>query len=512
MCHTINNTQQPDKKRNTRNNMIHDAVQYHTIQLAIYRTQLRNIDIQLRNYIPLAGRTKKAKLSSKTPFFLEQKETLCSRKMAGRKQWELTLANLLAVELDGVQHVSERTRKGRVDMLRKVANWLAGSDGENEGEKLLREARGGADSVAEARASALLNDVAKVWNAVAKEKNSYGKVNWQINTLQFFLMDPGATRKSMSSIGLEGVTRRVFQAAKKLAESGGGYAPLATGRGGRKSAKKNKIADEFADASKPTRMTNRQGETIRSLNGPMGGIVKKLVARGLCCRSTGYKYIPRTIKVAKRKTDLCGHCEDLMNLRYHACDLWGKLCGKYGKTLARNYPAIILPEGEGQHAIKSEGQKAIERLRLATDGSDEVAPFRFGEEDERNISEVLHLADSLVFHEHVAFLQNRSFRESIKEATSKGSRKFVARFDFAGAIDLRERRELKQKWRKCEKGSLLGFTTWSWQLNEGMPTYVDVVSDCLTHSAEHAAAQLLLVIKELRQKAGIRCGDEVELW
>ena len=90
--------------------------------------------------------------------------------MAGRKQWKLTLANLLAVELDGVQHVSERTRKGRVDMLREVANWLAGSDGENEGEKLLREARGGADSVAEARASALLNDVAKVWNAVAKEK------------------------------------------------------------------------------------------------------------------------------------------------------------------------------------------------------------------------------------------------------------------------------------------------------------------------------------------------------
>ena len=67
-----------------------------------------------------------------------------------------------------------------------------------------------------------------------------------------------------------------------------------------------------------------------------------------------------------------------MNLRHNACALWGELRGKYGKTLAGHHPAIIMTAGEGQRAIKSDGQEAIERLRLATNGPDEVAHFGLG--------------------------------------------------------------------------------------------------------------------------------------
>ena len=119
-----------------------------------------------------------------------------------------------------------------------------------------------------------------------------------------------------------------------------------------------------------------------------------------------------------------------MNLRHHAWALWGKLCGKYGKTLAGHHPAIIMTAGEGQHAIKSEGQKAMERLRLVTSGPDEVARFGVGGEDNRNISEVLHLAGALVPDKQAAFLQNRSFRESVKEESSKGPRQCVTPLDF----------------------------------------------------------------------------------
>ena len=84
--------------------------------------------------------------------------------MAGRRQWKLTLANLVAAELDGVQHATEKTQKclagilRKVTILRRVPHF---AHREDDGEKLPQEARSRADSVAEARASDLHNHVAK---------------------------------------------------------------------------------------------------------------------------------------------------------------------------------------------------------------------------------------------------------------------------------------------------------------------------------------------------------------
>ena len=229
-------------------------------------------------------------------------------------------------------------------------------------------------------------------------------------------------------------------------------------------------------------------------------------------KGTAYKYVPATVKVAKRKTDMCSVCEDLMNLRYHACDYWAKLQGEYDALRSDCFAPVRLPDGEGQHAIEPEGNRVIDMMGLALNGSEDVEPVGFIEEDRRRVSEIIDLAGSLCFHKHVAKAQMKTYKESVDKATKRGSRKVVARFDFAGTLELKEERESKKKWGKSVRGSALGFYVRSSLINRGAPTYIDVLSECLVHSSEHAAAQVLLMIKTLRTEAGLRPEDELELW
>ena len=251
---------------------------------------------------------------------------------------------------------------------------------------------------------------------------------------------------------------------------------------------------------------------IRALRGPAGAVVTKLVADGFCSRSTAYKYAPPTVRVGKRKTDLCSSCEDLMNLRYHACDYWKKLREEYSALEVDRFAPPTLPEGEGQRAIRPAGDQVIDMMRASLYGSGEEAPAAFRENDRQRLSEIIDLADSLRFHESVAEAQRQAYKESVQNATKRGSRKIVARFDFAGAIELREERERKNKWGKSTKASALSFYVRTDLLNGGAPTYVDVLSGCVLHSSEHAAAQVLLMIEVLRKEADLRTGDELELW
>ena len=209
---------------------------------------------------------------------------------------------------------------------------------------------------------------------------------------------------------------------------------------------------------------------------------------------------------------MCSVCEDLMNLRYHACDYWAKLRGEYDALQSDCFAPARLPDGEGQRAIQPEGNRVVDMMRLALNGSEDVEAVGFSDKDRRGVSEIIDLAGPLCFHEHVAKAQMKAYKESVKKAIKSGSRKVVARFDFAGTLELKEERELKKKWGKSVRGSALGFYVRSSLINRGAPTYIDVLSECLLHSSEHAAAQVLLMIKTLRTIAGLRPGDELELW
>ena len=84
------------------------------------------------------------------------------------------------------------------------------------------------------------------WNKVASEEPSYGKTNWQINALQFFLLPgPKVTLKMLKDEGLEGLTRHIFEEAQSLVESGKGRAPLPAARGGRPQVSSANIRKDF---------------------------------------------------------------------------------------------------------------------------------------------------------------------------------------------------------------------------------------------------------------------------
>ena len=342
------------------------------------------------------------------------------------------------------------------------------------------------------------------WKKVDKEPHSFAKKAWQANMLQFFV--EGKTCERITQMGFKNVSTRTFRAARKLASVGGGRFEHPPSRAGRRKCSVKAIAKAFVAAAQPTSKVAADGAKILALRGPKAGVVRQLVDAGVCKKSTAYRRAPHFVRMARRSTDLCSECEALCDLRYTACAWWKDLARGDVSLSAKRFPAPVVPLVEGQRAIAKEGARAIEMLREAAavrrNGSCLIKSATVA----AAVRKFVDACDSLTFHEKVAEKQRASFLGEKEAAAKPGGRSCVMRFDFAGVVALRPRRETNQQWRSAPRVSILTVAFWAPETGAS-PYYVDVISDCLDHTARHAISQVILAIGEA-EKAGVLSGVE----
>ena len=348
---------------------------------------------------------------------------------------------------------------------------------------------------------------AAAWQRVQQQRdsNSAAAKQWKVNTLQFFSMGAGVTKGGLEKAGFAGVSRRDMKLARNLAASGGGMFMYSGSKRGRPRVDEAKITAAFEKASHPTRTTNRQGDTIRALHGPRAVVARELVRDKVCSLASAYRKVPKTIRPATRNTDLCGQCEALLEVRKEGLRLLREIKDKEPGLPADEYPEVAPPSGVGQHAYEEVGRLAIDALRSA------LGAGYLGETTGAEAAGLVRMSDTFEFHARVASMQRNSYKADIADARKPQKKKTTLRFDFAGNVDLREAREHKAKWREAEKVSVFGITAWSSRLGDN-PTYVDVISEELSHSAKHAASQLIFALGELRARGIVRQGDDIALW
>ena len=342
------------------------------------------------------------------------------------------------------------------------------------------------------------------WAKVEKEPHSPAKKAWQANALQFFVT--GRTRRQVSRMGFKGASARTFKAARKLASVGGGRFEYPPSRAGRGKCPTRTIEKAYVAAAHPTSKVAASGAKILALRGPKAAVVRRLVCAGVCKKSTAYRRAPHFVTKARRSTDLCSECEALYDLRHTACAWWKDLASRNAGLATNRFPAPVPPLVDGQRAIAREGARAIEMLReaaaLQANGSCLIKESGVAAAVRRFVD----ACDSLAFHERVAEKQRASFLAE-KEAASKSlGSTCVLRFDFAGVVALRPRRETNQQWRTAPRVSILTVAFWPPRTGRS-PYYVDVISDCLDRTARHAVSQVILAIGEA-EKAGMLLGAE----
>ena len=342
------------------------------------------------------------------------------------------------------------------------------------------------------------------WAKVKKEPQSPEKKAWQTNALQFFVS--GRTRAQVARMGFNGVSARTFKAARKLAGVGGGRFDYPPSRAGRGKCPVQTIEKAYVAAAHPTSKVAANGAKILALRGPKAAVVRRLVDAGVCKKSTAYRRAPDFVTRARRSTDLCSECEALYDLRHTACAWWKDLAARDVSLATNRFPAPVVPRVEGQRAIAREGARSIEMLReaaaLPSNGSCLIKDAGVA----AAVRKFVDACDSLAFHERVAEKQRASFLAEKKAASKSSGSICVMRFDFAGVIALRPRRETNQQWRTAPRVSILTVAFWSPRTGRS-PYYVDVISDCLDHTARHAVSQVILAIGEA-EKAGMLVGVE----
>ena len=342
------------------------------------------------------------------------------------------------------------------------------------------------------------------WKKVDKEPHSFAKKAWQTNMLQFFV--EGKTRKRITQMGFKNVSTRTFRAARKLASVGGGRFEHPPSCAGRRKCSVKAIAKAFVAAAQPTSKVAADGAKILALRGPKAGVVRQLIDAGVCKKSTAYRRAPHFVRMARRSTDLCSECEALCDLRYTACAWWKDLARGDVSLSAKRFPAPVVPLVEGQRAIAKEGARAIEMLREAAAVRHNGSCLIKSATAAAAVRKFVDACDSLTFHEKVAEKQRASFLGEKEAAAKPGGRSCVMRFDFAGVVALRPRRETNQQWRTAPRVSILTVAFWAPETGAS-PYYVDVISDCLDHTARRAISQVILAIGEA-EKAGMLSGVE----
>ena len=229
---------------------------------------------------------------------------------------QLRLACASLEPYDGLQ--DGRHRVGRQKLLRMAADALGGS---SLGGSLLEDTCGVRNKTAMRIISRYegIRTLAGPTGALDRKSRE-----WSINALSLILED--GSRNALAALGCR-VGDSLFKSITDFIRSGGFiYETPASNYAGRKrSCASQPVAQEWISLSHATTRTNASGEELRVIPGGTARAVQTIMEKHKCSRTTAYSYRPETVSAAKKKSDLCTHCEALRRVRLsiiaHAQDL-----------------------------------------------------------------------------------------------------------------------------------------------------------------------------------------------
>ena len=218
----------------------------------------------------------------------------------------MSLAEQFPLQAGSYPDLARHQRDRRRCAARIVLARIAG--GADHVDSLLHDLTGGVLPDAVASAGAIL--------AASKQDASQSAREARVNIAQVFV--GLCANGQLSSWGMD-VSRRVYDTASAHAATNGGlYCETPRTETGRNEHDcKDLIEAAWIAASVPAGKSIR-GVDVRQVIGPLAPHVHEIASRFLCSTTTAWAYMPKSVKIGTKMTNLCLYCERLLQLRKDA--------------------------------------------------------------------------------------------------------------------------------------------------------------------------------------------------